>query len=93
MTSRLALLFSSLFLAGPAQAQLMPGDIFVSDQGIGANDGAVYEISGGGDVGLLTPFATGLNNPQDLCVGPNGDLYVSEQFDDEVTIITSGVAV
>jgi len=89
MKSRFALLAFSLLVASAAQAQLMPGDIFVSDQGAGT----VYEISGGGDVSLGAAFASGLNNPQDLCVGPNSDLYVSERNDDAVTIITTGVAV
>jgi len=85
----LAIAAALLLLPVTALAQLMPGGIFVSDQGAGA----VYEISGGGDVSLGAAFVGGLNNPQDLCVGPNGDLYVSEQNDDEVTIITTGVAV
>jgi uncharacterized protein (TIGR03382 family) len=63
-------------------ASAAPGNLLVSS----ADEGIVYEFSSGD----LVPFATGLNLPIGLCVGPNGDIYVAEAGDGQITIITDG---
>ncbi|MGI9431375.1 MAG: PEP-CTERM sorting domain-containing protein, partial [Myxococcota bacterium] len=47
-------------------------------------------IRGGGDFSGAPPFATGLTDPIGICVGPGGDVYVTEFNGSEVTIITEG---
>jgi len=55
--------------------------------------GLVYNASDfvfGTDASMESPFASGLDIPIGLCLGPGGDLYVSEGGDDEITVITAG---
>ncbi|MGI9433153.1 MAG: DUF4215 domain-containing protein [Myxococcota bacterium] len=79
-------------LASPAQAEVVPGDFFVTEQQIGApeDDGSIVNIRGGGDVTAEPRFGTGLNIPQDLCIGPGGDLYVTEFLDGTILVMTDG---
>lgn len=92
MKTRILSLAALLLLAPAAGAQPMIGDLFITEQNSGSpsDDGTVMNISGGGDFTGLPRFATGMDAPQDICVGPNGDLYVTEQADGAVTIVTNG---
>ena len=76
----------TLGLAVRADAQAIPGDLFVAEYAAGS----VVNIRGGGDFTAAARFATGLSGPRGLCVGPGGDLFVAEQDSGEVTIITAG---
>ena len=80
-----AALVALLCLGGAAQGQIAPGDLFVADWSRG-----VFEIRAGGDFTSVVPFAFGLDGPDGLCVGPNGDFYVGEYLSGEVTVITGG---
>ena len=92
MTTRTYILLALLLLAPAAGAQPMIGDLFITEQNSGApnDDGTILNIAGGGDFTAATRYATGLDTPQDLCIGPNGDLYVTEQSDGTVLIATNG---
>ena len=92
MKTRFLSLAALLAFAPAAHAQIALGDLFVSEQNSGApsDDGTVINIRGGGDFTSLPRFATGMDAPQDLCVGPGGDLYVTEQADGTILVITGG---
>jgi len=85
-------LAAALLIAPAAHAQFLPGDLFVTEQNAGApsDDGTVINIAGGGDFTGVPRFATGMDSPQGLCIGPNGDLYVAEQADSAIMVITGG---
>ncbi|MEM6992316.1 MAG: MYXO-CTERM sorting domain-containing protein [Myxococcota bacterium] len=51
--------------------------------------GRVLEFTDGGDISG-EEFATGLNLPVGLCVGPDNDIYVAEAGSGEIKIITAG---
>jgi len=89
----LGLCASMLLLASGAAAEIVPGDFFVTEQHIGeppADDGSIVNIRGGGDVTSVPRFATGMNVPQGLCIGPGGDLYVTEFRDGTILVVTEG---
>lgn len=79
-TACLALMIS----ARTATAQIQPGDLFFASQT------AVYNIKNGGNFSNATPFATGFGSAEDLCIGPNGDLFVSDFITGNVHLITAG---
>ena len=56
------------------------GNVFVAD----FTDDEVHEIT---PAGVVTTFAKGLLGPEQMVFGPNGDLYIAENFDgvDQVT--------
>jgi len=85
-------LAAALLLAPAAHAQFLPGDLFLSEQNSGPpnDDGTVINIAGGGDFTGAPRFATGMDTPQALCIGPNGDLYVTELSDGTILVITGG---
>jgi cysteine-rich repeat protein len=63
-----------------------PGDLLVTE----LSGGSVVNIKGGGDFELAPRFATGLDSPAGICVGPGGHVYVTELFAGRVKIITDG---
>ena len=52
--------------------------------------GTIVDITGGGDFTGVPRFATNLEDPIDLCVGPGNELYVSEWAAGRVTVVTNG---
>ncbi|MDH3685334.1 MAG: DUF4215 domain-containing protein [Myxococcales bacterium] len=88
-----ALAAAALMLAPAALSQPVPGDFLVTEQYTGeppADDGEIVNIRGGGDVTSVPRFATGMNVPQDLCIGPGGELYVTEFRDGTILIVREG---
>jgi len=77
-----------LFTAQTSFAQATPGQILFTENEIGAN--SVVDIRPGGDLSAAGRFATGLSRPTSICIGPGGDVYVTEFDSGEVTIITAG---
>jgi cysteine-rich repeat protein len=86
MHARLAGLAVLLTLgaAETSRAAVQPGELYF------ASFNAVYTIAKGGNLSGATPFATGLSGVEDLCIGPGGDLYVTEYDVGEVTVISNG---
>ena len=52
--------------------------------------GTVVDIAAGGDMTNAPRFATGVEGPLDVCLGPGDEVYVLEGISNEVTIITGG---
>jgi MYXO-CTERM domain-containing protein len=83
----LALMMScSAGVASSAMAQTAPGVLLVSELGAGS----VAAVQEGGDLTDASRFATGLNGPAGLCVGPNNDIFLAEVGTNSVRIITAG---
>lgn len=51
---------------------------------------SVVDIEPGGNLAGAPRFATGLDDPFGLCMGPGGEIYVAEFDTGEITIITGG---
>jgi len=85
---RLLQLIAALIIgvASSASAELRPGDLFLVDPGTGS----VHNIRNGGDFSSAPPFASGLEVPDGLCIGPAGNLYVGEYDGNSIRVITAG---
>lgn len=70
----------------PATANATPAGIYVTE----SDAGSVVRLGAGGALDDVPRFATGLDGPQGLCVGPGANIYVAERDAGEITIITSG---
>lgn len=85
----LGLAFAVLLAGGaaaPATAQPELGTLLFCD----ADNDRVHDIRDGGDFTLDIPFASFVLLVQDVCLGPNGDLYATELVSGEIKIITAG---
>jgi hypothetical protein len=61
-------------VSAAAEAQPAPGDLLATESA----DGSIVNIAGGGDFSAAPRFATGLDTPTGICLGPGGDVYVAE---------------
>ncbi len=86
VTRRLALAAFLVAAAAPATAQPTPGTLLFCD----ADNDRVHDIRDGGDFTFDVPFASFVLLVQDVCLGPNGDLYATELISGEIQIITAG---
>ena len=78
------LILAGILLSASAEGQVQPGDLLVTE----ASAGTVVNIRGGGDFTSAPRFATGLNFPASICLGPGGDVYLS--VTGEIKVITQG---
>jgi hypothetical protein len=53
-------------------------------------DGAIYDVSSGGDFSGATPFATGLGGPRNLVELGDGSILVADQLGRRVIDVTAG---
>jgi MYXO-CTERM domain-containing protein len=80
------MMFCSAAIASSATAQAAPGVLLVSE----LRAGSVVAVQEGGDLTGASRFATGLDGPGGLCVGPNNDIFLAEVGTNSVRIITAG---
>jgi MYXO-CTERM domain-containing protein len=69
-----------------AHASAAPPGLYTTS----SSNGTVYRITQGGDQSAVTPYATGLDYPTGICVGPGGNLYVAEVNSGEITVAFQG---